>query len=388
MSEKFIGNRTLYHTFSRVAIQEGQGVAAAVNKTGHTVTTNDVWTDIDKLPKNTEYFGNANTAFDDLKAVYNTNASEFSKYVTLYENVELSPVDGSGQDADKNQAWELLVDGKRIKNFIAPTDVFDTTGNPCNGYTLKLFDKNGTQIAATDGNWAFDYFAGLVIFERGKTPQDLGWAGTTKGAYIKMSAWAYTGGILTNTLLNVGDNIETISGTTIPAIEADITTISGTTIPTIQRQIASLQYSAGGQELFQGTFNLYGADGTVGSGKLPAVDVETTATKDPESGNITQNTVTLSGSIELIMNEETPVDSIVTIKVPGEVIAVKQQVTNSISEPTSKTVEEVYPDMSYDGAITTMTANYGVKTVDGSTVANITQYTSWIITFRVKSIKN
>lgn len=200
MSTKFIENRNLYHTFSRVAVQEGQGVAAAVNKTGHTVTTNDVWSDIDKLPKNTAYFGNANTAFTDLKDVYDANATEFSKYVQLYENVELSPVEGSGQDADKNQAWELLVDGKRVKNFIAPTDVFDANGQPCNGYTLKLFDKAGTQIAATDGNWAFDYVAGLVIFERGKTPQDMGWAGTAKGAYIKMSAWAYVGGYLTDSL--------------------------------------------------------------------------------------------------------------------------------------------------------------------------------------------
>ena len=200
MSTNFKENRNLYHTFSRVAIQEGQGVAAAVNKTGHTVTTKDVWADIDKLPKNTTYFGNPNAGYDDLIEVYNKNSTEFSKYVKLYENVELSPVDGSGQDADKNQAWELLVDGKRVKNFIAPTDVFDSKGQPCTGYTLKLFDKAGTQIAATDGNWAFDYVAGLVIFERGKTPQDMSWAGTAKGAYIKMSAWAYVGDYLSDTL--------------------------------------------------------------------------------------------------------------------------------------------------------------------------------------------
>lgn len=205
MSTQFTENRNLYHTFSRVAIQEGQGVAAAVNKTGHTVTTNDVWSDIDKLPKNTTYFGNANTAFDDLKTVFDGDV-EYSKYVKLYENVELSPVDGSGQDADKNQAWELLVDGKRVKNFVAPTDVFDADGQPCNGYTLKLFDKNGTQIAPTDGNWAFDYVAGLVIFERGKTPQDMKWAGTTVGSYIKMSAWAYVGSYLTDNLNSLTNN--------------------------------------------------------------------------------------------------------------------------------------------------------------------------------------
>lgn len=103
MSEKFIENRNLYHTFSRIAIQEGQGVAAAVNKTGHTVTTNDIWTDVDKLPKNTTYFGNANAGFDDLKTVYDSDPT-YAKYVTLQDGV-LSPVDGSGQDANKNQAW-------------------------------------------------------------------------------------------------------------------------------------------------------------------------------------------------------------------------------------------------------------------------------------------
>lgn len=103
MSEQFIANRNLYHTFSRIAIQEGQSIAAAVNKTGHTVTTNDIWTDVDKLPKNTTYFGKANAAFDDLKIVFDSNP-EYAKYVTLCEGT-LTPVDGSGQDAGKNQAW-------------------------------------------------------------------------------------------------------------------------------------------------------------------------------------------------------------------------------------------------------------------------------------------
>lgn len=204
MSTLFESHRNLYHTFSRVGIQQGQGVAAAVNKTGHTVTTNDVWSDVDKLPKNTEYFGNANTAYTDLKTVFDSNV-EYAKYVKLHENVALSPVDGSGQDADKNQAWQLLIDGKRVKNFVAPTDVFDNNGQPCNGYTLKLFDKSGTQIAPTDGNWAFDYVAGLVIFERGKTPQDMGWATTSNGVTtpIKITAWEYIGGKLNNKLESI-----------------------------------------------------------------------------------------------------------------------------------------------------------------------------------------
>lgn len=207
MSALFESNRNLYHTFSRVAIQEGQGVAAAVNKTGHTVTTNDVWADVDKLPKNTTYFGNAGAAFTDLKAVYDKNSTEFSKYVKLYENATLTPVSGSGQDAGKNQAWELLVDGKRVKNFVAPTDVFDADGKPCNGYTLHLYDAKGTEVAPTDGNWAFDYVAGLVIFERGKTPQDKAWPGSVAlGETLKLTAWAYVGSYLTDNLNSLTNN--------------------------------------------------------------------------------------------------------------------------------------------------------------------------------------
>lgn len=213
MSALFESNRNLYHTFSRVAIQEGQGVAAAVNKTGHTVTINDVWADVDKLPKNTTYFGNAGAAFTDLKAVYDADVN-YAKYVKLYENATLTPVSGSGQDAGKNQAWELLVDGKRVKNFVAPTDVFDADGQPCNGYTLHLYDAKGTEVAPTDGNWAFDYVAGLVIFERGKTPQDKIWPGSVAlGETLTLTAWAYVGDVLSKTLTNIDKSIAEIATT-------------------------------------------------------------------------------------------------------------------------------------------------------------------------------
>jgi hypothetical protein len=203
MSTKFIENRNLFHTFSRIAIQEGQGVAAAVNKTGHTVTSKDVWADIAKLPQNTKYEGSASKAFTDLKAVYDSNAAEYSKYVKLYEKAVLSPVAESDAEANKNQTWELLIDGKRVKNFVAPTDVFDADGKPCNGYTLTLFDQKNGEISPKDGNWAFDYVAGLVIFEQGQTPEDMGWATTTKGTTtgpIKITAWAYVGDYLSDTL--------------------------------------------------------------------------------------------------------------------------------------------------------------------------------------------
>ena len=331
MSIKFQENRNLYHTFSRVAIQEGQSVAAAVNKTGHTVTTNDVWTDIDKLPKNTTYFGNANRGFTDLLEVYNKNSAEFSKYVKLYDMVELSPVDGSGQDEDKNQAWELLIDGKRVTNFIAPTDVFDSKGKPCNGYTLKLFQKDGkTQIAPTDGNWAFDYVAGLVIFEREKTPQDMGWAGTKAGAYIKMSAWAYVGGKLTAALSDY---------------QTDITTIN--------KKIASLDVAAGADELISSVLPLSGELNAEGVTQITPVQVVIGTSKDSATGEETHATTTLSGTISA---------GVVTALVPYEVITVKEG------------KEQIYPDVTEISGIYNIVADYG-------TAAAVP--ISWSITFRV-----
>lgn len=247
MSALFESNRNLYHTFSRVAIQEGQGVAAAVNKTGHTVTTNDVWSDIDKLPKNTTYFGNAGAAFTDLKAEYDADVN-YAKYVKLYENAILTPVSGSGQDAGKNQAWELLVDGKRVKNFVAPTDVFDADGQPCNGYTLHLYDANGTEVAPTDGNWAFDYVAGLVIFERGKTPQDKVWpGGVALGETLTLTAWAYVGDVLSNTLTTLKQDLnQTISniGQTLMAVKPFTWEADNAIMSNVYEEVAGLEDGA------------------------------------------------------------------------------------------------------------------------------------------------
>ena len=72
---------------------------------------------------------------------------------------------------NKYQAWQIIDGGKPVQGFIAPTDVLDASGNPALGYTDKLYKQDGTtQIAGTDGNWVFDYYSGLVLFEKGKEP--------------------------------------------------------------------------------------------------------------------------------------------------------------------------------------------------------------------------
>lgn len=87
----------------------------------------------------------------------------------MYEQYALTRIEDSNVN-NKYQAWQIIDDGAAIRDFIAPTDVLDATGSPALGYTVKLYKGDGTEIDGTDGNWVFDYYSGLVLFEKGKEP--------------------------------------------------------------------------------------------------------------------------------------------------------------------------------------------------------------------------
>jgi hypothetical protein len=48
----FLDRNERFHIFSKSPVSSDQGVAQAVNKSGHTVTTSDIW--IDDIPWITE----------------------------------------------------------------------------------------------------------------------------------------------------------------------------------------------------------------------------------------------------------------------------------------------------------------------------------------------
>ena len=195
MSQKFVDNRNYFHTFSKVGVQEDMYVFQAKVKGGHTVSTGDVRAQNDKLPVASTYAA--------LKALYEANANGQKSVMKLYQNVALTKIADSNVN-NKHQAWQVIDTdtGAPVRDFIAPTDVLDSDGNPSNGYNCRMFQGNGTEIAGTDGNWVFDYYSGLVVFQKGKQPESMGWGNVT------FSAFAYTG----LTVKDVLDNQAQVAG--------------------------------------------------------------------------------------------------------------------------------------------------------------------------------
>lgn len=158
---------------------------------------------------------------------------------------------------------------------------------------------------------------------------------------LTLTAFKYTGALLNNTIdtlaSDINESIDTINTTTIPAIEADI---------------ASLKITAAENELFTDTIS------------IPAV-----------SGDISPVTVDINGDKTQSISGSVSAEGTVVLTVPGEVLAVKQQVG------TDGKIEEIYPDMVFTDS-TTATLASTVLTADYGKLSNIQAGTSWIITFR------
>lgn len=227
---KYLANRLKYHTASRIATQTGEALAQALNVDGHIITTNKVW-----AAPQTAFINNVNKAntdsvdaTNDLVAAFKNGGVETAFHaggsvwtnpsypaVRLYENVPMTKVNGS-DGGGKFQAFEILAgeDGvsegtKRIVDWIAPTAVADqVTGLPVAGYS-GIPQYNGQALkVANPGKWAeskgsyeFAYMSGLLTFEPGFTPQDVGGASAVNK--IKLTAFKYIGAYLSDTLTSI-----------------------------------------------------------------------------------------------------------------------------------------------------------------------------------------
>ena len=252
---KYLANRLKYHTASRIATQTGEALAQALNVDGHIITTNKVW-----AAPQTAFINNVNKsntdsvdATNDLVAAFKEGATSVPFHgdsanglvwtnpnypaVRLYENVPMTKVTGS-DGGGKFQAFEVLAgdDGissgtKRITDWIAPTAVADQeTGMPVAGYS-GIPQYNGTALKlANPGKWAeslgsyeFAYIAGLLTFEPGFTPQDVG--GASAVDKIKITAFKYVGDYVDDVLAKIEAEIG--GGVSPDQPEASITTRVG-----------------------------------------------------------------------------------------------------------------------------------------------------------------
>lgn len=169
----FTAIKAWFHALSQANTEAAQNLYESVFKSAHNIGPDDVRT------QSVDYAVNAAAA-----AVF---AAANPTILKQYTNTALTQVSGSN-----GQAWYLSDGGNFMKGWVNPVDVLNGSGAPAYGYQALLYTEAGVLINPTAGTWLIDYNAGIIYFQKGSTPADMGW-GTPQ-----ITAYVYIGKTLTN----------------------------------------------------------------------------------------------------------------------------------------------------------------------------------------------
>jgi hypothetical protein len=234
MSEKYLANRLKYHAASRIASQEGEALLQALTLDGHTVVTSKVWAGTRFPVNNTEYKKSKNGSKSTLdlvkvfKEAPGTTSEPFNggtRYtntnydVELYEDVDMTAVDGSNGSGNNYESYEVLSGTVRLQDWVSPMAAFDPSINaPIPGFTGifyssadgSTFTELGDQSTWVPslGNWEFAYIGGMLTFDASVTPVGKGQSN------IKLTAFRYCGEYLSEDLAD--------TETRLAAVEAQV----------------------------------------------------------------------------------------------------------------------------------------------------------------------
>ncbi len=157
------------HKFSRTTTANGQVFTdQATAKSGHNVSYVEVRADDVPICRdiNARNIQLLTTNTDGQRIV----KEQYSSILKFWDKAPLTVYDNTN-----NEAWCLLDNtGIPISNFIDPTDELIDGRYLSNGYLAVLYDENGNKISPNYG-WTFESYSGLVKFQKGKTPVDMGW---------------------------------------------------------------------------------------------------------------------------------------------------------------------------------------------------------------------
>lgn len=157
-----------FHSLSKATTNSTQYVFESKYKSAHSVKGSEIWADVISYC--------ADSAAADAEATANAA-------VEKYTQVTLTEIPGSN-----GQAWYINNAGTFVRPWISPVDVPNSTTNaPSDGFQANLYTSTRTLVTPTAGVWFVDYYAGIVHFEVGSTPVDLGY-GTPK-----ITCYVYTG---------------------------------------------------------------------------------------------------------------------------------------------------------------------------------------------------
>ena len=177
-----------FHSVSKTLTEESQFTFNSGYNAGHVIFKKDVLADaIPYLP---------DQASADAFAA--ANPDKLKKY-TLEPLTELIGSNG--------QTWYINDGGEWIRPIMLPPLAPDpVTNEPSNGLLSFLYQGDNTFIPPTDGTWFIDPYQGIVKFEEGFTPADMGWGNP------KITCYAYVGNVLSDE--TSGGDITTFTGLT------------------------------------------------------------------------------------------------------------------------------------------------------------------------------
>ena len=184
-----------FHSLSKATTNSTQYVFESKYKSAHSVKGSEIWADVISYC--------ADSAAADAEATANAA-------VEKYTQVTLTEIPGSN-----GQAWYINNAGTFVRPWISPVDVPNSTTNaPSDGFQANLYTSTGTLVTPTAGVWFVDYYAGIVHFEVGSTPVDLGYGTPKITCYVYTGAYGAgtsSGGTLTG-LTDVPDSYATHAG--------------------------------------------------------------------------------------------------------------------------------------------------------------------------------
>ena len=167
-TDKTKNELSFFHALSKSITNESQYVFESKYKSAHSVKASEVWAD------EIQYCIDVTAA--DLEATNNPA-------VTKHTQVPLTEVPGSN-----GQAWYLDVMNSFVRPWISPVDVPQIgTNDSSDGYQVNIYTEAGVLISPTAGVWMPDYYAGLIHFGNGFTPNDSGYG------IPKITVYAYSG---------------------------------------------------------------------------------------------------------------------------------------------------------------------------------------------------
>jgi len=140
-----------FHALGKAIRYENEPLAGTVIKSSHNISTSEIWAPETNLP------------YVDV-----SNIIEFSGRtdVTFYERKAVKMVPGSN-----GESYYIEDNGSFVKSWIAPTDLPDPIlGTPSSIIDVKVYDRFGVLVNSSNGYYSVDFYAGLLKFEYGNTP--------------------------------------------------------------------------------------------------------------------------------------------------------------------------------------------------------------------------